>query len=207
MPVTINGDGNITGLSVGGLGSGVVNTATLANGAVTQSKRNFATGEVLQTVHASTPDAEYFSNSNSWTNYLSASITPTSSSNKVLIYHVVTYGGGDNSYAAGRCFRSGTGTTDTYIQTPTNYQFTESRFTDSSFPLFMNASANDQYKMWQTTFMHLDTPASSAAVTYTFAIKADASSRNAYINRSNTYPTDGYNPRPVTTVTLMEIAS
>ena len=32
MPVTINGNGSITGLSVGGLGSGVVNTATLANG-------------------------------------------------------------------------------------------------------------------------------------------------------------------------------
>ena len=72
--------------------------------------------------------------------------------------------------------------------------------------MFMNANANDQYKIWQTTFMHLDTPASSAAVTYTFAIKADANSRNAYINRSNTNPTDGYNPRPVTTVTLMEIA-
>ena len=34
MPVTINGDGSITGLSVGGLGSGVVNTATIADGAV-----------------------------------------------------------------------------------------------------------------------------------------------------------------------------
>ena len=34
MPVTINGNGSITGLSVGGLGSGVVNTATLANGSV-----------------------------------------------------------------------------------------------------------------------------------------------------------------------------
>ena len=30
MPVTINGDGSIAGLSVGGLGSGVVNTATIA---------------------------------------------------------------------------------------------------------------------------------------------------------------------------------
>ena len=205
MPVTINGDGSIAGLSVGGLGSGVVNTATLANGAATQAKRTYATGEVIQTVHASTPDAEYYSNSNSWTNYLSASITPTSSSNKVLIYHVVTYGGNDNSYAAGRCYRSGSGTTDTYIQTPTNYQFTESRFTDSSFPMSMNGSANDQYKTWQSTFMHLDTPASSAAVTYTFAIKADASNRTAYINRSDNNPNNGYNPRPVTTVTLMEI--
>ena len=205
MPVTINGNGSIAGLSVGGLGSGVVNTATLANGAATQAKRTYATGEVIQTVHASTPDAEYYSNSNSWTDYLSASITPTSSSNKVLIYHVVTYGGNDNSYAAGRCYRSGSGTTDTYIQTPTNYQFTESRFTDSSFPMLMNGSANDQYKIWQSTFMHLDTPASSAAVTYTFAIKADASNRTAYINRSDNNPSNGYNPRPVTTVTLMEI--
>ena len=205
MPVTINGDGSITGLSVGGLPDGCVDTDTLANGAATQAKRTYATGEVIQTVHASTPDAEYYSNSNSWTNYLSASITPTSSSNKVLIYHVVTYGGNDNSYAAGRCYRSGSGTTDTYIQTPTNSQWTETRFTDSSFPMLMNGSANDQYKIWQSTFMHLDTPASSAAVTYTFAIKADASNRTAFINRSDNNPSNGYNPRPVTTVTLMEI--
>ena len=205
MPVTINGDGSITGLSVGGLGSGVVNTATLADGAATQLKRTYASGEIIQTVHASTPDAEYYSNTNSWTDYLSASITPTSSSNKVLIYHVVTYGGNDNSYAGGRCYRSGSGTTDTYIQTPTNYQWAESRFTDSSFMMFMNGSANDVYKMWQTTFMHVDTPASSAAVTYTFAIKADAANRTAFINRSDNNPTNGYNPRPVTTVTLMEI--
>ena len=38
MPVTINGDGSITGLSVGGLGSGVVNQTTLANNAVNASK-------------------------------------------------------------------------------------------------------------------------------------------------------------------------
>ena len=41
MPVTINGNGSITGLSVGGLGSGVVNEATIADGAVTQAKRKF----------------------------------------------------------------------------------------------------------------------------------------------------------------------
>ena len=38
MPVTINGNGRITGLSVGGLGSGVVNTASIADGAVTTDK-------------------------------------------------------------------------------------------------------------------------------------------------------------------------
>ena len=38
MPITINGDGSITGLSVGGLGSGVVNDTTLASNAVTNAK-------------------------------------------------------------------------------------------------------------------------------------------------------------------------
>ena len=38
MPVTINGNGSITGLSVGGLGSGVVNDTTLASNAVTTAK-------------------------------------------------------------------------------------------------------------------------------------------------------------------------
>ena len=38
MPITINGDGSITGLSVGGLGSGVVNNSNLANNAVNASK-------------------------------------------------------------------------------------------------------------------------------------------------------------------------
>ena len=48
MPVTINGDGSIAGLSVGGLGSGVVNTATLADGAAAGVK--LGTGSVIQTV-------------------------------------------------------------------------------------------------------------------------------------------------------------
>ena len=58
MPVTINGDGSIAGLSVGGLGAGVVNTATLADGAATQAKRTFASGEVIQTI-SNTFNTEY----------------------------------------------------------------------------------------------------------------------------------------------------
>ena len=38
MPVTINGDGSITGLSVGGLPNGTVDTDTLATNAVTNAK-------------------------------------------------------------------------------------------------------------------------------------------------------------------------
>ena len=58
MPVTINGNGSITGLSVGGLGSGVVNDATLASNAVTTTKiasgaisgATLPAGSIIQTV-------------------------------------------------------------------------------------------------------------------------------------------------------------
>ena len=58
MPVTINGDGSITGLAVGGLPNGTVDADSLAsnavtnaklvNGAVTQAKKTYATGEIIQ---------------------------------------------------------------------------------------------------------------------------------------------------------------
>ena len=48
MPVTINGNGSITGLSVGGIGSGVV----------TQANRTYSTGEVIQTI-SNTFNTEY----------------------------------------------------------------------------------------------------------------------------------------------------
>ena len=58
MPVTINGDGSITGLSVGGLPNGTVDADSLANGAATQAKRTYASGEIVkvQTFKAGTAD-------------------------------------------------------------------------------------------------------------------------------------------------------
>ena len=83
MPVTINGDGSITGLSVGGLGSGVVNTATLADGAATQSKRTYATGEVIQTQSfIFTSVTESFSSKAWHATSVTKQITPTAASIK-----------------------------------------------------------------------------------------------------------------------------
>ena len=48
MPITINGNGTVTGVSVGGLPDGIVDTDMLAANAVTAAKRG--TGAVLQVV-------------------------------------------------------------------------------------------------------------------------------------------------------------
>ena len=45
MPITLNGNGTVTGLAVGGLPDGVVDTDTLANNAVTSAKSTINPGE------------------------------------------------------------------------------------------------------------------------------------------------------------------
>ena len=87
MPVTINGDGSITGLSVGGLGAGVVNNTTLANGAASGNK--LGTGAVIQVqktlVTAQSQITCDTSGTGSHDSALAVTITPTSASNIIYI--------------------------------------------------------------------------------------------------------------------------
>ena len=55
MPIAINGSGTVTGVSVGGLPDGIVDTDMLAANAVTAAKRG--TGAVLQVVTKKSPSA------------------------------------------------------------------------------------------------------------------------------------------------------
>tara|TARA_R100000234_G_scaffold4826_1_gene3642 strand:+ start:24 stop:593 length:570 start_codon:yes stop_codon:yes gene_type:complete len=83
MAISINGNGTITGISVGGLPDGIVDTDMLAAGAATAPKRG--AGSILQTVFASEGNIA----TNTTTSYadtgLSATITPSSSSNKIQV--------------------------------------------------------------------------------------------------------------------------
>ena len=54
MAITIDGDGTITGVSVGGLPDGIVDTDMIAAGAVTAAKRG--AGAILQVVQAAKTD-------------------------------------------------------------------------------------------------------------------------------------------------------
>ena len=96
MPVTINGDGSITGLSVGGLPNGTVDADTLASNAVTSTKLHndavtsghMPTGSVIQTVQNFAGNKTVTTTSSHGDAIecpASVSITPTSSSSKILI--------------------------------------------------------------------------------------------------------------------------
>ena len=83
MTITINGNGTVTGVSVGGLPDGIVDTDMLAAGAVTAAKKG--AGSVLQIIEASTTDRVEFSSTDFTATNLSGTITPTSASNKILV--------------------------------------------------------------------------------------------------------------------------
>ena len=104
MPVTINGNGSITGLSVGGLGAGVVNTATLADGAATGVKQG--AGSVIQCI-TDTTTSKTDNNGNSYVtiNGLSVTMTPRAANSKFYAifegHFYVDYGGSGSNSAHG----------------------------------------------------------------------------------------------------------
>tara|TARA_B100000965_G_scaffold144074_1_gene119992 strand:- start:642 stop:1229 length:588 start_codon:yes stop_codon:yes gene_type:complete len=93
MPVTINGDGSITGLSVGGLGSGVVNDATLASNAVTSAKlasgaitsTMLPAGTIVQVVNVYYDNHQSISGTGETDHGFTATITPKVSGNKIWV--------------------------------------------------------------------------------------------------------------------------
>jgi hypothetical protein len=99
MPIVINGSGTVTGLSVGGLPDGTVDTDTLANGAVTAAKKG--AGSVLQVLQ-DTHTAQYGQGTSGTTTYtitdLSQAITLSSASNKVLVQVSLANAASDSGY-------------------------------------------------------------------------------------------------------------
>ena len=197
MPVTINGDGSITGLSVGGLGSGVVNTATLANGAATQAKRTYASGEIIQTKFYQNR-TQYSNNSNtSPTHIISGAITPTNTNNKIIItYHAqVAYQNGQqhchvqilkggNVIDAAR----GTATNDTIA------------YNGNKVIYVADTSDNNRTGV---SGSYSDTAGSTSAITYAIGINVNGTNTSYYCHANRSAHSTGYGSS--TELILMEM--
>ena len=84
MPIAINGSGTVTGISVGGLPDGIVDTDMIAAAAVTAPKRG--PGAILQVVQHSFTTGQFTTTSNSYVDVtgFTQAITPTAASSKIL---------------------------------------------------------------------------------------------------------------------------
>ena len=196
MPVTINGNGSISGLSVGGLGAGVVNTATLADGAATGVKQG--AGSVIQVVQA-TQTSEVSTTGTSFVDTgLSGSITPSSNSSKILVIVTQRFFIERSTDQARGGFRLLRGST-VILQGPNTQSGSEPG--GEGFSSGNGPSAIQFAGAYSCSF--LDSPSTTSATTYKtqFANNQSSASPTIYINSlNNNSGEDG-----VSTITLMEI--
>ena len=140
MAITINGNGTITGVSVGGLPDGVVDRDTLA----TQAK-----GTILQVINGSTTSTFTTTSATFADIGLSASITPSSSSNKILVFG--TIGGIEtsaaNTYGRGKLLRDSTDII-------------------SSIDYGIGFTGGSERNGVSSSFSILDSPSTTSAITY-----------------------------------------
>ena len=198
MPVTINGDGSITGLSVGGLGSGVVNTATLADGAASGSK--LGTGSVIQVVQTYKTDT--FNDSITYNDEtgditgLTASITPSNASNKILIMFDVPTGNSASSRIGIKIYKAGSVLTGSLGAASGSH----SRVTS-----YCSTMQND--RSWAVSGKYLDTAGGTSSITYSLRLRiGNQASNTVYVNRQATlYDSPGSMVAGASLI-LMEIA-
>ena len=208
MAIVINGSGTVTGLAVGGLPDGTVDAGTLATDSVTAAKlevnaitgADLPAGSVLQVVSTIKSDAFSSTGTTSFVDItgLSASITPISTSSKIMV--MVNLKGAARSHGS---FRIARGSTAIGVGAASGSR------TRAGAHSATNAST-DAYTEY-TTFaldMHvLDSPATASAVTYKVQGGTPYQSNYViYVNRSVDNSNSSWLPITASTITLMEVA-
>ena len=199
MPITINGDGSITGLVAGGLpavavtpADGSITSAKLAANAVTSDKlasgaitrSSLPAGSVLQTVQVTTTSQTENAFSSQQT-FLTASITPTDSNNKILV-----------NVNCGGC---GSRNTSTFWRMRIKKDGSLLRGVASYIGGYGRDSGAEEYP----SCSFLDSPNTTNAITYTLQGNRVSGSANCYFNHSDG---SGSNSQAQSSMTLMEIA-
>ena len=173
MPITINGSGTVTGISAGGLPDGVI----------TRPEMGYA-GAILQVVNA-TYSTTVITGSSTFTDTgLSASITPSSASSKILI--TVNQAGcgkiSGNTMLFLRLLRGSTSLID-FERIAGNNNATTYNFIGSC------------------SCSYLDSPATTSIITYKTQVASQANVSAVYVN------SDVAGVASTSTITLMEVAA
>jgi hypothetical protein len=154
------------------------------------------TGSVLQVVTATKTDTASYATNGSWTDLvgISASITPSSTSNKVLILVSISSGcsGANSPDSLVRLKRGGS------VVTGAIGDAAGSR-TQGSFSLNTWRSS---YELGNGSFQYLDSPSSTSSLTYGFDIKTGDT---GFINRTHADENGTGGERGISVITLMEI--
>ena len=195
MPITFNGNGTVTGLAVGGLPDGSVDADTLAANAVTSGKlASGVGGKVLQVVQTTKTDVFTTTNASySDITGMSASITMTSASNKVLVMVQQQIVAGD----AGTGIKIVRGSTDIFLADAAG---SRARHTMTG-----TYDGENTYSGGTACFIcYLDTP---GAGTHTYKVQCMTRGGPIYINRTSRDSDDTNASRSTSSITLQEVSA
>tara|TARA_R100000655_G_scaffold52676_3_gene90507 strand:+ start:1552 stop:2157 length:606 start_codon:yes stop_codon:yes gene_type:complete len=201
MPITLNGDGTVTGVSVGGLPDGIVDTDMLAANAVSSAKlASGAGGKILQvksatkTNTASTSSATYSDISD-----LTVTLTTPQSGSKVLVSCDLMIGSVDNNYAGFKLFRDSTALSVS----------TQATGNQSNTTFGVGLRADFHFRTQSVGYQFLDTHGAdgSTNVTYKLQWAGLYLSQAVYINRPQQTDNDTYTLYGTSTITAMEVAA
>ena len=130
---------------------------------------------------------------------LSIAITPSSSSNKILVFYNVSAAmeaGGYNGHLF--LFRD---STQIYLGNADG-----SRTRSSSFITSHSAVDFGAYEMFDLSGTFLDSPSTTSSTTYKLSVKSQNSGKAFYVNRYNNNDNGSGNPRTASSITVMEVA-
>jgi len=174
MPIGINGNGTITGVSVGGLPDGIVDTDMLANGAVTATKRG--AGAILQVVHVSFSTETAIASTTFTNTGLTASITPSSSSNKILV--IVSQ---NLQFARSNTSASGGMKVIKLVSGGSDQDIYEASHSPSALGIQVNAHGSGIIARMNACVNILDSPSTTSSVAYRVQAAAGTTSDNGSV--------------------------
>ena len=197
MPVTINGSGTITGLAVGGLPDGCVDADSLATNAVTSAKlASGVGGSILQVVQTVKTDTTSYSNASSFADIsgMSVTITPSSSSNKILVFPDLGLASANmtDHHCIWRILRGSTPIAESTTATTAQLKGTGG--------MHRGANGANAYFLGHSK-MFIDSPNTTSATTYKCQWSAYDGNATLYLNRRGSNLAVG----SISTITVMEI--
>ena len=130
---------------------------------------------------------------------LSASITPSSTSSKILVMYSINYDNNRGNSGGGfRIYRNGSHLTAASAAVAGNRYTVTGDF---------GANANADQSGMHRSFTYLDSPGSTSSLTYQIYNNQDSSSYTTYINRSRADADQADDGRMSSTITLMEVSA
>ena len=204
MAITINGSTNtISGVAVGGLPDGIVDTDMLAANAVTAPKRG--AGAVLQVVQGMKTSRQSFSGANNFQDMgLGCNLTPSSASNKVLVMINISATTNLNTPGFFSLCRGGSDISPSDTSTFSQLAIGDAEGSRTRCSAQVHHIDNDN-DIQNVNVFYLDSPNSTSAVHYEAYLRTDGSGI-IYINGTKGNADNVGHGRTASTIIAMEIA-